>query len=442
MTKAFSIFVFVTVTILIFPVCVLAAARVDIPSSPNPVGSGARALGMGGAFIAVADDATAASWNPSGLIQLETPEISSVVNGFRRREHIEFGRNPESSASQPVSGSNLNYLSAALPFRLADYNMIVSLNYQHLYDFTRNWHVYFPENSPTPLDSDEYNEIEGQLSAIGLAWAMQVTPKLSFGFTLNFWEDFLKQNGWEKTHHETNTGNVGPGRYYFMSDQWDEYTFRGFNINLGAMWNINEHLTLGAVFKTPFKGRLDHSNRTTAYGYIVTDGMTSVTQPESTTTFSRGEELEMPMSYGIGLAYRFSDVFTVSADIYRTEWQDFILRDNLRNETSPITGRALDTSNISPTTQLRLGMEYLFILQKYVVPLRAGVFYDPAPAEGSPDDYYGISIGSGIAWGRIVFDMAYQYRFADSVGDSILKSLEYSQDLEEHMVYSSIIIHF
>ena len=34
---------------------------VGIASSPNPVGSGARALGMGGAFIGVADDATAAS---------------------------------------------------------------------------------------------------------------------------------------------------------------------------------------------------------------------------------------------------------------------------------------------------------------------------------------------------------------------------------------------
>jgi hypothetical protein len=51
---------------------------VSIASSPNPVGSGARALGMGGAFIAVADDATAASWNPSGLIQLERPELSIV----------------------------------------------------------------------------------------------------------------------------------------------------------------------------------------------------------------------------------------------------------------------------------------------------------------------------------------------------------------------------
>ena len=31
---------------------------------------GVRALGMGGAFVAVADDATAAYWNPAGLVHL------------------------------------------------------------------------------------------------------------------------------------------------------------------------------------------------------------------------------------------------------------------------------------------------------------------------------------------------------------------------------------
>ena len=52
------------------------------------VGSGARAFGMGGAFIAVADDATAASWNPAGLSQLEKPELSGVfaTNDLETRE--------------------------------------------------------------------------------------------------------------------------------------------------------------------------------------------------------------------------------------------------------------------------------------------------------------------------------------------------------------------
>lgn len=40
------------------------------------LGVGARALGMGGAFVGVADDVTACFWNPSGLSQLNRKEIS------------------------------------------------------------------------------------------------------------------------------------------------------------------------------------------------------------------------------------------------------------------------------------------------------------------------------------------------------------------------------
>jgi len=39
-------------------------------------GVGARALAMGGAYIAVADDANAGYWNPAGLNQIESPEFA------------------------------------------------------------------------------------------------------------------------------------------------------------------------------------------------------------------------------------------------------------------------------------------------------------------------------------------------------------------------------
>lgn len=39
------------------------------------IGVGARALGMGGAFTAVANDASTAYWNPAGMARLEDPEI-------------------------------------------------------------------------------------------------------------------------------------------------------------------------------------------------------------------------------------------------------------------------------------------------------------------------------------------------------------------------------
>src|SRR6185295_19386651 len=42
------------------------------------IGVGARALGMGSAFVGLADDGTAAYWNPAGIATLERHEITAM----------------------------------------------------------------------------------------------------------------------------------------------------------------------------------------------------------------------------------------------------------------------------------------------------------------------------------------------------------------------------
>jgi long-chain fatty acid transport protein len=440
----FFIFICMPFLLLPLPCSVLAQVlqRVEIPSSPNPVGSGARALGMGGAFIAVADDATAASWNPGGLIQLETPEISIVGAGFQRTEDNTFGLKPEASGEQGVYEANVNYFSLAYPFTLFKHNMIVSLNYQHLYDFTREWDFLLINESKNLLINRNIDYVQdGALTAIGLAYCIQVTPTLSLGFTLNIWDDWLGNNGWVQDIKETGPGLHKPTNQplIYNSHTKDRYDFSGFNVNLGFLWNITGKITIGGVFKSPFTADLRH--KATFSDSIVFPALPFANQSDSGCKIT-DEELDMPMSYGIGIAYRFSDEFTVSADIYRTQWQDFVFKDSEGYKTSPISGKLIKDSDIDPTHQVRVGAEYLFIDPKYVIPLRAGIFYDPAPAEGSPDDYYGFSLGSGISIGRFVFDIAYQYRFGRNVGESILQHLKFSQDIDEHTVYSSIIVHF
>ena len=98
------------------------------------------------------------------------------------------------------------------------------------------------------------------------------------------------------------------------------------------------------------------------------------------------------MSFGVGIAYRFTQKFMVSLDVYRTEWDDFILTNGHGQAISPVTGKAVRESRIDPTQQVHLGMEYLFITNKYIIPLCAGIFYDPAPAPDEPDDIFGFSI--------------------------------------------------
>ena len=286
-----------------------APSPIEIPSSWNPVGSGARALGMGGAFIAVADDATAASWNPGGLIQLETPEISMVGSSFYRREDNSFGTNPEASGSQSTSVEELNYLSLAYPFSLFNRNMICALTYQNLYDFNRE--ADFILNQTDGFFFYDRNidiSHEGNLSAIGLSYSIGLTPELSLGITLNFWEDWLGNHGWETTTRESGIISAplsGPIMSYEIAEK-KEYSFSGFNANLGFLWRLTSKLTMGGVVKTPFTADLDTKTTLSYFGAI-----SSVDREDA--------DPDMPLSYGIGFSYRFSDSFSVAADIYRTE---------------------------------------------------------------------------------------------------------------------------
>jgi len=62
------------------------------------MGVGARALGMGGAFTAIADDPSAAYWNPSGLAQIHNFQFEFM------NVNLPFDR-------------TFNYFSATLPLK-------------------------------------------------------------------------------------------------------------------------------------------------------------------------------------------------------------------------------------------------------------------------------------------------------------------------------------
>jgi long-subunit fatty acid transport protein len=418
--------------------------QVGIASSPNPVGSGARAVGMGGAFIGVADDATAASWNPSGLIQLEKPELSIVGDFNYRREEFSSSDHPEIANTGETSETQLNYFSAAYPFSLFNRNMVVSLNYQRLYDFNRNFD-YRLDYSEASLDLEQnidYSQ-EGNIGALGMAGAIQITQRISIGATLNIWTDaLLWDNGWESTYTQVDEGTLDSVPTTIETDITDKYSeFRGINANLGLLWNMNQYLTIGAVFKSPFTASLLHEydfEQTQTFGDPLN---TTITSPP--TSIKEDAELDMPMSFGAGFAWRFSDALTADIDIYWTDWSEYILTDDEGNEFSPIDGRPKDESDVEDTVQVRLGGEYLFIMadKNMVIPVRAGIFYDPEPTEGSPEDFYGVSLGSGIAYKKVVFDMAYQFRWGNDVDTGNLIDSS-KADITQHTLLLSMIYHF
>lgn len=417
------------------------AQMIEFSSSMNPVGSGARATGMGGAFIAVADDATAASWNPAGLINLEKPELSFVYSYFNRSHSYDSTSHPElGERDQEMDVSDINYASLAYPFKLFDRNMIATLNYQRLYDMNKQVDVHYlwdTGGGDTVDDRIGFSQ-KGYLGAISPAFAVQLLPELYLGATLNIWNDFAGTTSWENSYHSSGVGTLS-GTVYDESVEWtNKYTFSGVNANLGLLYTLNGKYSFGLVYKLPFSADV---TRKTTLNFSQTFPSFPAANTVLSSTTSERLTMKMPASYGFGVAYRHSDSLLLALDLYRTMWSDFVIIDAAGNRKNPITGGDISDGRPGDTTQVRLGGEYLFIGEKVVVPLRAGFFYDPEPAEKGTDAFYGISAGSGVSFDRYAFDLSYQYRWGNGVtGDIPDEGI--TSDVGQHTVMASLIYYF
>lgn len=409
-----------------------AASRADdvmiFTSSPNPVGSGARATGMGRAFIGVADDATAASWNPGGLIQLERPEISAV-GAYTTRTEEWWPTQPDDPYGD-VKFTNdywdLNYASAAYPFEVLSRNLVISMNLQRLYDFRGGFDIPIQDEI---VDRMEYKQVGG-MYAMSPCVAFQAIPQLSVGATVNFWDSDIVEAGWKTNMHQSGTGTIYGFPYVMDYRETQEYDISGQNFHVGLMYEPISWLKVGAVVKTPLDADMEYTRYTRTYEALTTLGESL----ETVESVHENRELHMPWCYGLGVSGRIGDAWTVDADVYRTEWSGFEMVDGEGTEISPVTGLESSESDVDAATSVRVGTEYLFILKSLTIPARCGVFYDPEPSDHNPLDSYGFSLGSGIAVGPVVFDAAYEYKWLhdDSIG----------AEAETQKILASCIFHF
>ncbi len=453
------------------------SAPIPFPT-PTPTGQGARAQAMGSAFVAIADDATAASWNPAGLIQLQSPEFSIVGETTYRYEDLDstFSNGPLArSTSGPAEGSKrfwngqLNFASFAFPFTILDrFPAVASISYQQVFSVDR--HLEFTLRSrpailtggaPFTFSQDISFRQEGGIGAFSPAFAVQLNPSLSLGLAVNFYTDEF----YESKAFVTETISRGRGIFglslvtseFAQREEWRN--FEGMNFTIGALWNVSEHWTVGATVKTPFQAEVTRETSTSLIQRGPGLNFISSRPP----SFIDEIEIKFPLITALGVAYRHDDHLTLSLDVTRTEQDDFqfkindradvpILSDPFRGADSPrlnfVTGGADKQAHIRPTHTVRLGAEYLFFdtedATKQFVPvyaLRAGLFYDPEPAQGHPNDFYGFSVGGGIAFkDRIAIDFAYIYRFGDNVEIAGLPQAE--GDVRQHRFLVSTIIYF
>ncbi len=346
----------------------------------NITGAGARAEGFGGAFIGVADDATAIVWNPAGLGQLERAEVSAV--GRYISETSEFKSMLPSDSyteSNTQSHYNFNFASLAVPFSAGSTNIVVAVAYQTQLDFYSKY---------TDISKNQ-TESTGAASTITPGVAVRFGSVFSLGLATNIW-----------------MGSFDYSTKYATGEVWKSSpVFSGLNFGVGALLDFGGlpnpiPLKLGVAVKTPFTVEADVD-----YSYGGSTGKYNA-------------EVEMPLMLGVGASYQIGQNFTVAVDYETRQYEDKKLT---TKESGTSSSDLLSDSNEN-LDQVRVGAEYLIVMKGGVIPLRGGFHTVPTVLANyvwNRDSltYYpsgqvsgrGFSVGTGFISSHFALDFAYSH---------------------------------
>jgi hypothetical protein len=156
-----------TVVSLCIPISGEAISKVGTTAATFlEIGIGPRAIGMGGAFVAVADDATACYWNAAGISRLPKNEVTLV--------HTEW-----------LADVNSDFAGIVLP--LGEFGTIGA----NITTLTMD-----DMEVTTIEDQDGTGEMFGSADfALGLSYARNLTDRFSIGFT----GKYIYQKIWHST---------------------------------------------------------------------------------------------------------------------------------------------------------------------------------------------------------------------------------------------------
>lgn len=350
----------------------------------NITGAGARAEGFGGAFIGVADDATAIVWNPAGLGQLERMEASAV--GRYVSETSEFQSLLPSDtykSANTQSHFSFNFASLAVPFSAGSTNIVLAAAYQSQLDFYGKF---------TDINKNQV-ERTGAATTITPGIGIRFGSVFMLGAAANIW---MGSFDYTMSYAAGGTDTFSP-------------KFSGLNFAAGALADLSGlsnpiPLKLGVAVKTPFTLEADAD-----YNFGGATGSADL-------------EIEMPLMVGAGASVQIGQNLTVAFDYEMRLFKD-------KKITTTESGMSFSepvSDNDEDLNQIRVGAEYLIVMKGGVIPIRAGFRTVPtilANYVWNRDslNYYpsgqvsgkGFSAGTGFISSSFALDFAYTREMYD-----------------------------
>jgi long-subunit fatty acid transport protein len=379
--------------------------------SLNRPGSGARAAGMGNAFIAVADDGTAASWNPAGLSQLRKAEFSLVYSASRRNQFLEGLRTLDRSAvftalKTSSTAANLEFASAALPFTVAGRPITVQVGWRRLYEFSAEVQgdiTRIPISAggrPESLLRLD-NSSDGSIRLWTAAGAVRLTNRLSLGLSTDFYS-----GRWDDRGNISETpGTVGATDFVSVRSS---NGIGGHTVNLGLLLTYPS-VRVGLVYHGALRT-----------GYEATQSQrSSLTEPiDAHYGRNAGITLHFPRSLGLGLAWLPRPLLRLALDLTYDEWTKFLIEGAPNSGNHPLSGfdgLPPELSATRNTVTVNAGLERLFLVEGRYLPIRLGFSHEPQggrdPVLREDVNQKVVAAGTGLNSNNLKFDVALEYRW-------------------------------
>ncbi|HEY3296977.1 MAG TPA: outer membrane protein transport protein [bacterium] len=375
-----STFIAGLLLLLIVP---LAFAQGSIPerlllSTGQYVGTGARPLGMGGTYTGIADDYTAAWWNPAGLAQVKRIELQGSLSrtGYSNSTNY-FGGTRTGS----TSGIRLNNAGLVFPVPVYQGALSFAFGYNQLTSFDRRTRIV---SQTAGSYWDNFDELEGgRLGMWSFDGAMDVSPNLALGLGLNY---FSGSDDYSLTGSYTVSGTP----YY--SQQQINTSLSGWGANFGALLRLGRYGRAGLMIQTPviFNLSEDHAIDSSSGSFDY--------------------KMYYPAVFRLGGSFA-PGRWLLAADVEYRDWTSLEFRSD-----TPFEGVTQAEANqqikdtYQGTTRLSVGGEYLF--PAYGLRARAGYAFEPSAYQkaGSKADRNLFSLGLGILVDKsVMFDAAVQF---------------------------------
>ncbi|MFC1651176.1 OmpP1/FadL family transporter [Candidatus Latescibacterota bacterium] len=304
------------------------------PVSGDDVITGARALGMGGAQIAGVNDVTAVIHNPAALARIDKVQFQfglDIAGNSMKTKLV----SPTQNGSGSIDENNTSFgtFGVAYPVKTDRGSLVLALGINRVKDFNGAFKNEFFDDFAFQADNGEEwdgyvteeNIEKGGMKTISFAGAVDVSPNVSVGVSMDVWtgtyqidKRFLRNN-FEGADGIQNTGD---------EESWLDVTGGEDNISAisfkPSVLYFKDNFRFGAFLRFPMTFQIDQDNYEE---YYTSDGsyflnIHESSTPDSSDYYSANYEISAPMQVGMGLSFGRPGISSVAVDMIYENWKE------------------------------------------------------------------------------------------------------------------------